>query len=1094
MFGGAPMLQRIVFLLPSKGLCIFFLILFCLTAQIVFGQNTPKSKSRETIALELGKPDEREFAANDADRKHTYQIFLSANQYANVIVEQRGVDVTARVLTADEQLIADVDSDATVQGSERIELVAEVAGSYKIEIKPSLPKAGIGKYSIRVSELRGATIDEKSLDEARRLYYEGLRLTDAGKFDDALVSANRALEIREKISSSSRAELAASLRSLGAIYLNKNNLAQAEIFLHRAADTTAKTSGNETLDYAEALSGLAMVRFNQANYAEAEQLNERSLAVREKTAGADSVTAAKSLFNLAMIYRSQNNLPKAEQTYLKVLTIREKLLGENHFEVAQALNNLGLLYYGAGDYKNATAALERSLEIKEKALPPNHFQTGRALNNLGLVEWKKENYKKAETYYLRALNIFKIANGDESDGVASISHNLGIIYKEDGNPAEAEKYYKRALAIWEKIFGENYQGTANAASSLAILYRNSGDYERAEQFQLRAQTIYEKVLGEYNYYTMLSLGSLVKLYVSKGDAHRAVEYMKRIEAIEQKIIPLNLSIGSERQKIAYYNQLEPLDRFITLHAKIAPDNASANELAITAVLQRKGRILDALSENLSALRRRFNPQDQLLLDNLNDVTSQLSRLILSGKQKRTVEEYQNQIKTLEAEKEKLESEIGRRSANFYESSQPITLAAVRAAIPPDAALVEFAVYRPYNFKGKSEETNSGEPRYVAYVLRRDGDVQWKDLGDAKTINAAIGEWRKALRDPKQNDVSTLARAVDEKIMQPIRASLGDAKKLLVSPDGELNLIPFEALYDEKGHYLVENYSFTYLTSGRDLLRMQVARTSKSKTLLIANPQFSETSAEQMAETDKTMKTSANSSKRQSVIATRNMTDTYFAPLGGTLQEARVIQTLFPNALFLTGTQATETALKQANAPEILHIATHGFFLEDENSLSGKSAASRNAKADVETENPLLRSGLALAGANRRGAANSGGDDGILTALEASGLNLWGTKLVVLSACDTGLGEVKNGEGVYGLRRAFTLAGTETLLMSLWSVSDYATRELMTNYYKNLKRGMGRGESLRKVQLEMLKRKERTHPFYWAAFIQSGEWANLDGRR
>jgi CHAT domain-containing protein len=151
--------------------------------------------------------------------------------------------------------------------------------------------------------------------------------------------------------------------------------------------------------------------------------------------------------------------------------------------------------------------------------------------------------------------------------------------------------------------------------------------------------------------------------------------------------------------------------------------------------------------------------------------------------------------------------------------------------------------------------------------------------------------------------------------------------------------------------------------------------------------------------------------------------------------------------------------------------------------------SREAIVTNKIENPLLRSGLALAGANNRGDGTK--EDGILTALEASGLNLWGTKLVVLSACDTGLGEVKNGEGVYGLRRAFVLAGAESLVMSLWSVSDYVTREMMTGYYKNLKQGMGRGEALRQVQLEMLKRNDRKHPFYWAGFIQSGEWTNLD---
>jgi CHAT domain-containing protein len=202
-----------------------------------------------------------------------------------------------------------------------------------------------------------------------------------------------------------------------------------------------------------------------------------------------------------------------------------------------------------------------------------------------------------------------------------------------------------------------------------------------------------------------------------------------------------------------------------------------------------------------------------------------------------------------------------------------------------------------------------------------------------------------------------------------------------------------------------------------------------------------------------------------------------------LQEARSIQALFPDSIFLTGTAATEAALKQTEAPRVLHIATHGFFLSEP-----------AASASPSPQNPLLRSGLALANANSHANSNANGDDGILTALEASGLNLWGTKLVALSACDTGLGEVKTGEGVYGLRRAFVMAGADSLLMSLWSVSDYSTRRLMTDYYKNLKQGQGRGEAMRKVQLQLLSSNPKLHPFYWANFIQVGEWASLAGAR
>jgi len=292
--------------------------------------------------------------------------------------------------------------------------------------------------------------------------------------------------------------------------------------------------------------------------------------------------------------------------------------------------------------------------------------------------------------------------------------------------------------------------------------------------------------------------------------------------------------------------------------------------------------------------------------------------------------------------------------------------------------------------------------------------------------------------------------------------------------------------------LIGRYSFTYLTSGRDLLRMQISRESKSKPIIVANPSFGDTATELLAKTNATTKPVTRRSARRSVTTGEDLSEVYFAPLSGTEQEARSIQTLFPEASVLTGAQAMESAVKQVNAPRILHLATHGFFLSQPGRATARTdqATTRGISATAKIENPLLRSGLAFACANLHDSK----DNGILTALEASGLNLWGTKLVVLSACDTGVGEVRNGEGVYGLRRAFVLAGAESLVMSLWPISDYTTRQLMTGYYRDLKQGMGRGEALRAVQLDMLKKNPQLHPFYWANFIQSGEWANLDGKR
>ena len=197
---------------------------------------------------------------------------------------------------------------------------------------------------------------------------------------------------------------------------------------------------------------------------------------------------------------------------------------------------------------------------------------------------------------------------------------------------------------------------------------------------------------------------------------------------------------------------------------------------------------------------------------------------------------------------------------------------------------------------------------------------------------------------------------------------------------------------------------------------------------------------------------------------------------------RALRELLPQATFLTKEQATKAALKSVSGPSILHIATHGFFLQDEPQTAAESRAATQAhdgarlgKLVAHVENPLFRSGLALAGANQ---SSNGNTDGILTALEVAGLDLWGTKLVVLSACDTGVGAVKNGDGVYGLRRALVLAGAESQLMSLWAVSDRSTRDLIVGYYKTLLQGAGRGEALRQAQLQMLKDKARRHPCFW----------------
>jgi len=379
---------------------------------------------------------------------------------------------------------------------------------------------------------------------------------------------------------------------------------------------------------------------------------------------------------------------------------------------------------------------------------------------------------------------------------------------------------------------------------------------------------------------------------------------------------------------------------------------------------------------------------------------------------------------------------------------------VQERVPQGAVLLEMVRYRP-----TGPRAGQAAERYGTYVIRAGGEAAYIDLGEAAPVDKLVGEFRAALATPERLAARDLGRKLDDILMRPVRARLGNATTLYVAPEGSLNLVPLSALVDEKGTYLLERYTINYLASGRDLLVLGRDEKPRGPALIIADPAFDQRAGSPQP---------TDGAQRRS----RDFRSTKYERLPGTATEAQTLKRVLPDAAVLTGTAATETAAKKVAGPRILHIATHGFFLED---LPG------------ESEDPMLRSGLVFAGVN---ALSSAEDDGVLTALEASNLDLRGTKLVVLSACETGLGEVRNGEGVFGLRRAFVVAGAETLLMSLWQVADEATKDLMTSYYSRLSKGEPRAEALRQAQLAMLKDAKTAHPFFWAAFISSGESGTL----
>jgi CHAT domain-containing protein/Tfp pilus assembly protein PilF len=1027
----------------------------------------------------------------------------------------------------------------------------------------------------------------------------------------------RALTIKEEALGPEHPGLCNTLNNLALLYINRGDFAKAEPLYQRALTIGEKELGPEHPAVAKYLSNLANLHRERGEYATAEPIFQRALSINEKVFEPEHPEVASSLNNLAIVYTHRGNYARAEPLFQRALTIGKKVLGLEHPDVASYLTNLADLYMNRGDYTKADPLYLQALSIKERVLGPEHPAVALLLHNLALFYGEQGDYAKAELLFQRALAIYKKILGPEHPDVAYSLAQLGLLYKDRGNYAKAESLLQSALTIGENTFGSEHPEVAFFLNNLAIIHRMRGNYAKAERLLQRGLSIWEKSLGSGHPDVSENLAGLALLYAAKSDIAQAVKFLSRANNIDEGNFALNLATGSERQKLVYLSGFSDRTDFtLSLHSQAAPNDPQALDLAFMTLLRRKGRGLDAMTDTIATLRRHATPQDKALFDRLSEARSQLAELTLKEPDATEPNAYRTRLETLNEKVEELEGQLSSRSAPFHNQTQPVTLATVQAALPTDSALVEFAYFTPLDPKTE----NSKPSRYLAYLLPAQGQPKWVDLGEASLIDRAVNAWRKALRDPTRLDVKRLARTIDEIVMQPVRSLLsempGEARRLLIAPDGLLNLIPFAALVDEQNRYLIERYSISYLTCGRDLLRLQTSEPSKGATLVVANPDFGRFATIAMRGGRSSGK-SRNQSRSQ--IDLRQI---FFQPLPATEDEALAIKALHPHATVLQREDATEAALKQASRPQILHIATHGFFLnyhgpprtkdtplriassaqttgytlqleatpaletaqetvkrlwtqgvdayiikssvkgkgtffrvrvgnfpslaeankygadlqekksandlfvaryeppqEDlielaptipgaltklanststptppTNSQPAKESPSglRLSKFVAQVKDPLLRSGLALAGANH---GKSGDDDGVLTALEAAYLDLLGTKLVVLSACDTGVGEVKNGEGVQGLRRALVLAGSESQVMSLWPVSDEATKDLMIPYYKALQQGEGRGEGLRQVQLRMLRgRKDRRHPFYWAAFIQSGEWANLEGQR
>ncbi len=805
------------------------------------------------------------------------------------------------------------------------------------------------------------------------------------------------------------------------------------------------------------------------DWARAAGHQERLVALLEKELGADAEELQKWWSDLALYYAAAGRADEAE-VYLA--RVEKRVLERHGAQSPRAREFYGQLashFLLRGDAVRADRYREKVWVLARKA-PKN--DPGVLMELLQLIDSRVTRRRLGEARELITeleARIKVVGEVAPAIRLRLVLVKVGLL-DEEGNRAEATRLLlaaeELAAAIDDRSARFLYHRTA------AEHAQSAGEYPTAGRHFARAG----EVGSVSEAVTSGMFESAAMMYWAAGRVDEAIANADRAGEVMDALLPTLLISGTdaEKRKQLLFATLQS-DALLSLGADGFPKNAAAAALALRTLVRRKAVVLDAVTRSGEVVRAQGTADGQARLAVQAELREALAAVVYHPAPRTYYDEAELQKLTADIDAAERGLALAAQGAT---AEKPVTLDELRARLPDGGALVEFTAYRPTDPR-KAGKDQAAARRYVAFVLPKSGPVAAIPLGDVAEIDGRIATLRKALQTPRGN-FEAPARGLHDVLVAALGPHLGGAKHLVIAPGGALSLVPFAALVDGDGKFLVDRYTITYVASGRDLLRAGEGASATGPALLVGAPAYDDPGDGVPLADD----------KRKALR---------FGALQGTADEIAALDKIVPDAVVMTGAAASERALKSTKPPVLLHVATHGFFLAGDNkAIAGARALEFDAGDSPTTAEPakdrlwlaqagpLLRSGLALAGANER----VGRDDGILTALEVASMDLRGTELVVLSACETGVGEVDAGEGVYGLRRALAIAGARAQVMSLWKVDDAATRDLMIAYYKSLSEGTGRGEALRAAQHQLLADTKRRHPYYWAAFIPSGAWSPM----
>jgi CHAT domain-containing protein len=956
--------------------------------------------------------------------------------------------------------------------------IPQSENTYSLLEKKARITAGLGKYE------EARTLIERSLAESMEVNGENSLATCYVKNAFAQISTDLAdypkaeeiyLEIIpqfERLLSPSHPECATIATNYSTLLQLMGNFYTAENWLKTALEIKRNAFGEENPEYLISYENLGLLYQNTARYTEASRIFNEIRAVKENTLDAQDASLAYTYTNLGNVKKELAEYTESENYLIRAKTIYQNTLGEKHIFYASLLNSLALLYQKMGNVTAAKPLLTQSLAIYEELLGKNNPEYATSLENLATLYQMEDNNEKAKSLLEEVLIIDETILGKEHPLYSKTLHNLAALYEEDGQYEKSRELYNQALSITKKLFGINNPSYASTLYNLAVLEQELENYDQAKKHFMQVVDIRNETLGEFHPdYTYASYG-LASIFHKTNELEAAKSlYLEVIEKYSDDIAKYFPAL-SESEKSAFWGKIHPVFEgfmdyaveFVLLNKGTTQERNAMIATLYNVQLSTKALLLNATNK---VRKNILSSGDEALIASFNEWIALKENIVKAyGLSKEEIERSGIDIKELEQRANTNEKQLSLSSSAFaetFDKTASQTWQDVKAGLTEGQAAMEIIRIKK-RVKADSviyisliiDDESSAAPK----MLVNPNGLYMEDRGFKTYKNSIVY---------KVSDLKSYPLYWSE-----VDASISKSTTtLFLSADGVYNKVNISTLLDEgKNEYVIEKYSIRLLSNTIEIVQKSSSTNETQSAILYGYPKYD---------------LGAQRIKRSSLFSkddSRSAFGDQIAPLPGTYQEVTdIAKDLFAGGWTYDkyiADKATEVAIKKLNSPTVLHIATHGFFLPDIRVDKEQALTSRSAKY-----NPLLRSGLLLAGAENtiNNQEISGEEDGILTAYEAMNLSLDNTQLVVMSACETGLGEVKNGEGVYGLQRAFLVAGADNLVMSLWKVNDETTQKLMSGFYKNWLKGESRIEAFNHSITDL--KKEFKEPYYWGAFVILG---------